>query len=153
VSAPRPLPVRWGQRLAIVLYMGVIALIILNGFFGCFWLNPPDATGLQRGIGLEGGCLVLLDGPSFRVTGWYWMYQRTGWHWWFTRYSIPAGNQTYVPLWIPLLLFGILAHWLAPLVFARGLCQKCGYDLRGAPNNRCPECGEFAKVKVSETAT
>ena len=24
----------------------------------------------------------------------------------------------------------------------RGLCLKCGYDLRGSPGPRCPECGE-----------
>jgi hypothetical protein len=24
---------------------------------------------------------------------------------------------------------------------ARGLCPQCGYDLRGLPHRRCPECG------------
>ena len=24
---------------------------------------------------------------------------------------------------------------------AKGQCLLCGYDLRGSPSNRCPECG------------
>lgn len=26
-------------------------------------------------------------------------------------------------------------------VYAQGLCQRCGYNLRGGVCNRCPECG------------
>ena len=29
---------------------------------------------------------------------------------------------------------------------ARGLCPACGYNLRGAEHERCPECGHFVSV-------
>jgi len=52
------------------------------------------------------------------------------------------------PLWGPLLLF--VTYPTLMLLFGpvrrsrprrRGLCVKCGYDLRGLPRPRCPECG------------
>ena len=30
---------------------------------------------------------------------------------------------------------------------ARGACPVCGYDIRYAPEQRCPECGEIWKVE------
>ena len=52
-----------------------------------------------------------------------------------------------VPLWVPAAAFAILP--LAQLRRrvrhrrrrATGLCPECGYDLRGSPDRRCPECG------------
>ncbi len=45
----------------------------------------------------------------------------------------------------------VAGSWLALLTVSQltrkpqyelGHCPNCGYDLRGIPNNRCPECGE-----------
>ena len=30
-----------------------------------------------------------------------------------------------------------------------GLCRACGYDMRGSPNGRCPECGDVAPARAS----
>jgi hypothetical protein len=32
--------------------------------------------------------------------------------------------------------------WWLDRPFPRGMCQRCGYDLRGTPSDQCPECGE-----------
>ena len=32
-------------------------------------------------------------------------------------------------------------RWMRPRPIDFGKCQQCGYDLRGLPSNRCPECG------------
>lgn len=52
------------------------------------------------------------------------------------------------PLWIPFLLFaaypamafirGPVRRWRRR---RKGLCVKCGYNLTGLPEPRCPECG------------
>ncbi len=44
----------------------------------------------------------------------------------------------------PLLIFGLLSLWWAPVRIPSGHCQKCGYDLTGNVSGVCPECG--AKV-------
>ena len=53
-----------------------------------------------------------------------------------------------IPLWIPTVLFGSTFAYRALPIHRRrkrkklGLCQKCGYNLKGLTELRCPECGE-----------
>jgi hypothetical protein len=61
-------------------------------------------------------------------------------------------NQFYFPsagtgerlklLTIPCAVAAGLAVWLLrPRAYPPGRCRRCGYDLRGLPNEGCPECG------------
>jgi hypothetical protein len=60
-----------------------------------------------------------------------------------------------VPAWLPIVVLmpaGVLllrAHWWRPRRRRRlGLCDTCGYDLRGTPD-RCPECGAATRAAAS----
>lgn len=62
------------------------------------------------------------------------------------------------PAWLPVLAFLVLpAAWVVRLSRARrrasaGLCESCGYDLRGTPE-RCPECGTVPKRRLNRGLT
>ncbi len=69
------------------------------------------------------------------------------WNWW-PRFASnnPSFSYMSIPLYLPVLLFGVWPLWLL-LPFRRrrkrrklGLCMRCGYDLRGLTELRCPEC-------------
>jgi hypothetical protein len=78
-----------------------------------------------------------------------WWYQRLG----FDAFSFPRrgawGRHTWgvlVPHWLPAVLLAVLplawigVHRRRVRRATRGLCSRCGYDLRASPG-RCPECG------------
>ena len=55
------------------------------------------------------------------------------------------GTLYLLPLWIPLatmLLLSLLCHMKCRRTSKIARCDRCGYDLRGLPIPRCPECGE-----------
>jgi ribosomal protein L40E len=67
-------------------------------------------------------------------------------------FADPAGRWTWsgtsivFPIWLPTLLFGAwpataLALHIKRRYFTKGICRKCGYDLRGSPAGVCSECG------------
>ena len=71
-----------------------------------------------------------------------------------------ADSYTYysleIPYWSPIALTGVgpaLALWTTARARRfrrrreRGLCVRCGYDLRATPS-RCPECGTAASVST-----
>jgi hypothetical protein len=71
----------------------------------------------------------------------------------FFRGSIPMPDKWHataaaVFALLPVLLIGVLAYGLAGRPFSRRYndeetrCRKCGYNLRGISEPRCPECGE-----------
>lgn len=72
---------------------------------------------------------------------------RTLWwtDWSFTGARLTAGATTtaarVLPLWLPLLGSVGVALLLPRRGFAKGCCAACGYDLRGAAHQACPECG------------
>ncbi len=80
------------------------------------------------------------------------------------RHRMKALNdRPHVPLWplwpgfaINTAFYAVLVWmlWLSPIVVRRvirrkrGHCIKCGYDLRGAEHEACPECGA-ARDRIS----
>lgn len=72
--------------------------------------------------------------------------------------TITAAGTAVIPLTcfrVPLLpwfLAAIIASgllwWRAPRRFETAMCQKCGYDLSGLADQRCPECGESVISRV-----
>jgi len=64
------------------------------------------------------------------------------------------GGRVHVPLWTLFLLSIAVALyvWYRRLPVRRGHCASCGYDLRGSPGPRCPECGlPFGVEKSGDT--
>ena len=48
-------------------------------------------------------------------------------------------------LWLPFAPFQLRRY----MRIKRGLCIKCGYDLRGTEHEVCPECGEEGSLLES----
>jgi len=92
------------------------------------------------------------------------MYSENGWIVYVRdMFYDPTTGEHYVrtlqfPISLPYCLLVILtgalpAHWIlvrrtpqAEVRRSRGLCLKCGYDLRATPD-RCPECGSISPPK------
>ena len=54
-----------------------------------------------------------------------------------------------LPLWIPPLAVAIptILVWRFVPKFPRGHCRRCGYNLTGLTEARCPECGQPFEAK------
>jgi hypothetical protein len=68
------------------------------------------------------------------------LYQYSTWAipWWFPTLSTLAVGCVCV-------ICGPYRHWNR---IKTHLCLTCGYDLRGTPGGRCPECGSYASLRA-----
>ena len=140
-----------------VKWVGVVACAFLMCvWIGTFW----SAFGYQTRtvvFDLSVGCFEVSVYPKGMPTqGWFAAWQPYEAYWLprLIRGSFITSRTThvFVPLWIPLLFVGaatILA-FRHDRLFAPGHCQTCGYDLRGAEHEVCPECGVETTSKVVE---
>lgn len=109
--------------------------IISPGRFGNMWSNP--AAELTHGIELSPfipGATV--GGPAWRALPYQPLW--TG---------LVMNTLIYSLAWVALLLGpAMLRRWLRR---RRGLCERCGYDLRNVAHARCPECGHTVPQRAA----
>ena len=131
-----------------VKWVGVTACaLLLCAWIGTFW----SALGYQFPtvvVDLSVGCFEVSVYPQGMPTqGWFGAWQPYEAYWLPTiirgTFITSRTTHIFVPLWIPLLCVGGATIWAFKhdWRFAPGHCQTCGYDLRGAEHEACPECG------------
>ncbi len=117
------------------------------------WLGRGTVIFAYLGDGwtvqIGAGCVAVVwnkpNGWDTDVPAWGAQRNDFGRFFWAPRWSSGPGSMlVMLPLWIPLLLTGLLTLWFG-LRFRRpagrtNLCE-CGYDLTGNTTGVCPECG------------
>jgi hypothetical protein len=154
------------MRQRVALRVGAWGLIVIFGLSACAWLASARWTVFRMAqfgdsVGLRGGVVFYLwTSPSLRtrLAGQHGLPTRLRWQWhgsprrtpmeWLPQFyaSTPSGrSHVAIPLWPIVVLSGggAAALWLRSRPLRAGLCQKCGYDLRGI-DGVCPECGAQA---------
>lgn len=115
-----------------VLSIGRVVVLVLPGRWAA-------------GVGI--GQLIVARAHEEATPGWYHDRHRGSFAWLPLR---PSRNMPGygLPLWIPIILFGLYSGtscrraWAARLVLAGTNCARCGYALAGLPDGAaCPECG------------
>ena len=147
------------KAIIVVLTLGVIATaaVWLASHREPVVFHIPDTDQWEVGLAVLGGrCLGLCidqTAASHLAHSHRSAWPRRSFHIKSLRHPI-AGSWLSVgfPAWLPLLSFAAyptLAFISGPLRRyrrrKRGLCVKCGYNLTGLPEPRCPECGEQVK--------
>lgn len=141
-----------------ILFTGALLCFLIAAAFvlsrwWCVWVNVPIPGGpTQSVLVIAGGCVVesvradgerSLFGFQETVPG----YTATEWQLW--NHWEAADSGVVFPLYVLLLAGAIptlLVSRFAPK-FPRGHCQRCGYNLQGLTEPRCPECGESFQHK------
>jgi hypothetical protein len=123
---------------------GGLALIVVSAPFG-----KPTAAGFEYRCERSNPFLLFRllasqDYPNYADS----VLFRMG----FGPFRAHPGPTAFVPCWSAALPLAVLPLWRSSRAVAtrrhrdrtrRGLCRRCGYDLRATPE-RCPECGNAA---------
>lgn len=116
--------------------------------FYCIAYGDGDYYEIRLGggaIGVEWG--ELLGWPSKRSFSFgfdHWRLHGFGLLFWPVVGNAGTEHWAYLPFW-PLvaafLAWNVIPWQRARRRMKRGLCRRCGYDLRADVSGRCPECG------------
>lgn len=127
------IPAPFDMGLAVLL---ILTASVLGSWIACWYLGPKrrgDRLAFLFGLSLANAiCLAVFTDYGLRSS-----------------YSIFMGLLVLGGIgWAVTMVAGALSMVLSSRlsdryrVFAReGICVRCGYDLRGSENGRCPECG------------
>ncbi len=161
-GSARAIAGRTGRCLCLLVCLLALGLWIANGWLFIAISDWPhfDVTvdyGIVNGMFPAAG---ISESFARRPTIEVWPVANTlEWGWWDWNIDTHGGTQLSVscPLWA-LFLFSLVCALLlrgrgASASARAGRCAKCGYDLRGTIEPRCPECGTpFERAKEAREA-
>jgi hypothetical protein len=152
---------------ALTIALLVLSLLCAGAWVASFFFvigHSTTTVGVWTGFGCGGGGVwgysepIPQGIPMPRIpTGWQSRFFTPHWRelYFLPRVSLhsPPNNQLshiYIPLWIFAVVFAAFPLYRIRRLLRtyrsgqqrRGLCMKCGYDLRATPD-RCPECGSI----------
>lgn len=118
----------WLPWIGLSVGIAAFSVMLLTCFVSIRWAD-------RRGMMTFSGGAIIADWPYFpnRDAG-VTTTPRSSF-WWLPYYATQygQGGRIVFPLWIPILIGLYCAYRLLPEGYARGRCQKCGYDLQGVP--------------------
>ena len=138
-----------------IAWAGIAELAGWGPYYGLSWGTIPDRHATFIGV-FEGDFLGTYVAPAagnHLPT----LVRRSCLGFGFSRGAHPDNPtrfilMAYCPFWIPVLLLAAYPILVLIKTIRRrlrpkpGLCSKCGYNLTGLPEPRCPECGtEFER--------
>ena len=143
---------RWLAKLVVFLLLGAIVNIAVA--WGCARFFSPRSNVVYQ---FADGTTEVAHEPAEVVHGWPLFALTSEWpvHGGWEDTAIRYGDEVLpmAPIWsgfaVNTIFYGAILWLLIPGSFAlrrhirrkRGHCLKCGYDLRGAEHEVCPECG------------